>query len=137
MEGSGPMAIAWFTKHLGFACQPRKRKSRGIRSRLDFEELEARVTPNQTCVPGVGDDAQLFVSNTKLLDNSGGGVLIKPSGAATAALDHVDAEANQFGVKVQDNAQVSISNSLASGNTQNGMQTLTTSAAAHVDLVND
>src|SRR5207302_1425912 len=80
---------------------------------------------------------QLFVSNTKLLDNSSGGVLIKPSGAATAALDHVAAEANQFGVKIQDNAQVSISNSLASGNTQNGMQTLTTGAAAHVDLVND
>jgi hypothetical protein len=81
---------------------------------------------------------KLFVSDTNILNNQGGGFLMKPNAVpATAQLDHVFALHNLFGFKAQDQADVTISNSVASGNTQNGFQTVTTASAARMHLNSD
>jgi hypothetical protein len=81
---------------------------------------------------------KLFVSNTEILNNLGGGFLMKPSGVqATATLDHVFALDNLFGFKAQDGADVTITSSVASGNAQNGFQTITAAGVAHMHLESD
>jgi hypothetical protein len=81
---------------------------------------------------------KLFVSNTEILNNLGGGLLMKPSGVpATGTLDHVFALDNLFGFKAQEGADVTITNSVASGNTQDGFQTVTSTGAAHMHLESD
>jgi hypothetical protein len=82
--------------------------------------------------------ANLTVTNTDVLNNTMGGILIKPNGvAATASLDHVETVANKFGVQVQANAQVTISNSVATENITSGFQILTTGAGSALTLRND
>jgi hypothetical protein len=70
--------------------------------------------------------SQLFVKDTIVRNNrgaNGGGVLIKPTAgqSARASLDRVRAENNLFGFRAEDNSTVSISNSITSGNSSNGI----------------
>jgi hypothetical protein len=91
---------------------------------IDFEPTDA--------------NAKLFVSNTDLLDNAQGGILMKPAGVpATAALDHVHAVANGFGFRAEDNVVAAISHSLASGNLANGFQTVSSGGGAQMNLESD
>jgi hypothetical protein len=88
---------------------------------IDFEPTDA--------------NAKLFVSNTDLLDNAQGGILMKPvSVPATAALDHVNAIANGYGFRAQDNMVAAVSNSLATGNRGNGFQTISSGGGAQMNL---
>jgi hypothetical protein len=81
---------------------------------------------------------KLFVSNTDILNCAGGGLLMKPNGhPGTATLDHVFSLDNQFGFRAEDNATVAVRNSVASGNTANGFQTITTASVAKMNLEND
>ncbi len=81
--------------------------------------------------------AQLFVTNTTITNSAGAGVLIKPNGvAARAALDHVMAEYNGNGFRIEDRANVMISNSTANGNKANGFLVLATSNSAVLNLDN-
>jgi len=65
----------------------------------------------------------LFVSRTSIHNNSGGGIDVIPNGAlatAFATLDNVRIENNLRGVRAQDGATVTITNSVASGNAAAG-----------------
>jgi hypothetical protein len=85
---------------------------------------------NFTGSPGVGINfapagaASLYVSDTVVATNSGGGILIAPSGgSAAASLTRVDLENNGLGVKADGtlgNVELTIFDSVASSNTGTG-----------------
>jgi len=68
--------------------------------------------------------AALFVKDSTLRNNAGGGVWVHPTGGASApvaaSMDHVRSESNLFGFKVEENANVSIRDSIAADNAGNG-----------------
>jgi hypothetical protein len=87
--------------------------------------------------------ASLFVSDTAIADNGsfsgfGGGILMQPSASANVnvSLDHVQMTNNTFGFKADgSNAgtiEVSVTNSLASGNRLDGFYALTTGGRTNV-----
>ena len=71
--------------------------------------------------------SNLFVKDTVIRNNrstspAGGGILVKPgaAGSAQVSLDTVRLERGLYGIRVEDNSRVTIRNSAASGNTNNG-----------------
>jgi len=86
--------------------------------------------------PNQATDSQLFVMDTLVKDNSGGGVLVKPAGGGTAraALDKVRMVKNQFGARVEDNSKVTIRDSIAANNIGNGFLSISASAAVELNL---
>lgn len=80
--------------------------------------------------------AELFVTNTTVRDNgnfslnTGGGVLIKPSGAANATLIGTHIQGNIVGMLVQDGAGATMKDSEAAGNKFAGLNVTTASTAA-------
>jgi hypothetical protein len=90
---------------------------------------------------GVGIDAepagasQLYVLDTVVRDNDGGGILIRPGAYAGGSLDGVRLDGNLYGARAESNANVTIRNSVASGNVA-GFQAVSTGAAAEMNLEN-
>jgi hypothetical protein len=85
----------------------------------NFTQRGIEFAPNQAT------NSQLTVKDTFVRNNLGinsGGIMIEPSGggAVLATIDHVRCENNLFGFQARDNSRVTISNSVASGNTNNG-----------------
>jgi hypothetical protein len=86
--------------------------------------------------------AELFVTNTTIRDNgnfslnTGGGVLIKPSGGASAnaTLTDVHIQGNLVGLLVQDGAAVTMKDSEAAGNKFAGLNVTTTGTAGNLFL---
>jgi hypothetical protein len=68
--------------------------------------------------------ASLFVKDTTVRNNTGGGIWVHPTGGASvpvaASIDHVRSEGNLFGFKVEENANVSVRDSIAASNAGNG-----------------
>ena len=83
----------------------------------------------------------LIVENCVVEGFSQGGILFSPgAGAPAAALGTVTntlMSNNEFGLKVQDNASVTVSNSAAINNTNGGFLATSTSTAAKLNLIND
>jgi len=77
--------------------------------------------------PTAAGTEQIFIKDTIVRNNgtgsTGGGILFAPAAGVTvkASLDNVRAENNVFGIKSQDRSTVSISNSIASGNSFAGI----------------
>jgi hypothetical protein len=67
------------------------------------------------------DASQLFVKDT-LIRDSGGGIWVRPAvgGSANASIDRVRAERNLFGIKAEQFSSVTVRDSVAAGNTNNG-----------------
>jgi len=71
--------------------------------------------------------SQLFVKDSTIRNNdtgTGGGVLLKPAagGTVSAVIDRVRLEHNSFGLRAEDRATTTISNSVASGNVAAGLR---------------
>jgi hypothetical protein len=87
--------------------------------------------------PGAGPaaTAKLVVQDSLVADNpnagTAGGILIKPALTfnAVATLTNVHADRNLFGVKAEDRSKVTVFNSSASGNINNGITALSTTHA--------
>ena len=81
-------------------------------------------------------NASLVVQNTIVADNSGGGILIAPTGGftANALLTKTQMVRNVYGLRVQDNGKASVFESAASSNTNNGFLAVSTSAPVEIDL---
>jgi hypothetical protein len=96
--------------------------------------------------PGVGISfepsgaGQLFVKDTIIRGNrrasTGGAILVKPgvAGSATASLDNVRIERNTYGVRVENNSKVSISDSVIANNNSNGIAAISTGGAINVQV---
>jgi hypothetical protein len=80
--------------------------------------------------------SQLLIKDTVLRDNAGGGVLLKPGslGSLRASLQNVRLERNQFGIRAEDNAKVSIDGSVIANNTNNGVRAVSAAAIAELNL---
>jgi hypothetical protein len=82
-----------------------------------------------------GAVSQLFVLDTVVRDNDGGGILIKPGAYVGGSLDGVRLDGNLYGVRAESNANITIRNSIASGNI-NGFQAVSTGAGTAINLEN-
>ena len=80
----------------------------------------------------------LFVNNCTVRDNTGGGILVKGvSGvAANASLEKVRMERNSFGLRVENGGKATMHDSMATGNTGNGVLVFTAGIAAEANLDN-
>jgi Right handed beta helix region len=84
--------------------------------------------------PGTSD---LFVTHSTIRNNGAGGIDVIPNGAsafAYAALDDVRLLGNLRGVRAQDGATVSITRSIVSGSTANGIIAISTTRAASMSI---
>jgi hypothetical protein len=78
----------------------------------------------------------MYVLDTVLRNNDGGGILIKPAVYVGAVLDKVRLDGNVFGVRAENNANVTIRDSIAAGNSTNGFQAASTGAGVLINLEN-
>jgi hypothetical protein len=91
---------------------------------------------------GVGIDAipgnasQLFVLDTVVRNNDGGGIFIKPGVYVGGSLDRVRLDGNLYGVRAENNANVTIRNSVAAGNNTNGFHAISTGPGVQINLEN-
>jgi hypothetical protein len=78
--------------------------------------------------------SQLFVKDTKIHDNTGGGIWVKPGAGMTAkaSIDHVRVEGNLFGIKSEQFSSVAIRDSVAASNTNSGF--IANSGGSAVDV---
>jgi len=83
-----------------------------------------------------GGSSLLFVLDTVVRNNDGGGILIKPGPYVGASLDRVRLDGNFYGVRAESNANVTIRDSVAAGNSTNGFQAASTGASALINLEN-
>jgi hypothetical protein len=86
-------------------------------------------------------NASLFVQDSVVRNCTvagGGGVLIKPGTgvSAAASFDRVEFKQNNYGLRVEDRSQVSVRDSVSSGNTNNGFLVFTAAAAANLNMEN-
>jgi hypothetical protein len=86
--------------------------------------------------PNQATDSRLFVKDTTVRNNGGGGVLVKPAGGgiARAALDKVRLEKNAFGLRAEDNSRTTVRDSVSAHNTTNGFLAETSAVAAEINL---
>ena len=84
--------------------------------------------------------SDLFVKDTIIRNNlnsaNGGGIYIhpQPGGAAGGSIDHCRLENNLFGLRAEDGSKVALSNSVASGNTHNGLLSVSNATEVEVNL---
>lgn len=82
----------------------------------------------------------LFVRNTVVRDNgtngTGGGIFIRPgvSGAARVTLDGVQMSRNNYGLRTEDRAKVTVRNSIAAGNFNNGFIAFSAGVGSNINL---
>lgn len=89
--------------------------------------------------PTVAGTVQLFIKDTIVRRNgngTGGGLFIHPGAGVVVkgSLDNVRLEHNLFGLKVQDNSNVTVKNSVAAGNTNAGFSVAQVGAGASIGL---
>jgi len=79
----------------------------------------------------------LEIKDTTVSTNVGGGILIKPAGGGTttASLTRVNTYTSVFGVRAEDRAKVTVLNSTASNDSNNGYLAVSTSSPAEITLV--
>lgn len=84
-----------------------------------FTQLGIDAEPNAGTP---GSSTRLFVSDTRIRGNAGGGILAKPSGSSfvKVTLSHVNLNENLYGVRAETYAYVTAKDSIASQNTQDG-----------------
>jgi hypothetical protein len=80
--------------------------------------------------------SQLFVNNTSIRNNVGGGILVKPgtSGSARISLENLQLENNLYGIRAEDNSKVTAHNTTAAGNSKNGFLAVTNGAPVEMNL---
>ena len=78
----------------------------------------------------------LFVKDTTIRNNSGGGILVKGASAVTASIDNVRVEGNGFGFRAEDNSTVTISRSVAAKNNTNGFVAASGAGGAEMTIYN-
>jgi hypothetical protein len=88
--------------------------------------------------PTAAGTTQVFIKDTIVRNNgqgTGGGIFINPAAGATvkASLDNVRMENNIFGLKLQGTSNVSVSNSVAAGNSAAGFSAATSGVVLTVE----
>lgn len=81
-------------------------------------------------------NASLFVNDTTIADNPGGGILIKPQGAFTAkaTITNTQMLRSVFGLRVEDRGKATVDRSTAASNSNNGFLVVSASTAAEINI---
>jgi len=89
------------------------------------------VEPNQAAA------FALDIKDTTVNDNAGGAILIKPAGGATitASLTRVNTYTSVFGVRADDRAKITIINSVASNNANNGYLAVSAASPSEISVI--
>ncbi|NVN93194.1 MAG: right-handed parallel beta-helix repeat-containing protein [Desulfuromonadales bacterium] len=82
--------------------------------------------------------SQLSIDRTLVRDASQGGLFVKPGASGTASAKITDSrfEQSSYGVRVEDRSVVSVINSVANNNTNNGFVAISTGGQALINLEN-
>lgn len=78
--------------------------------------------------------SDLFVKDTYIRDNGGVGIYVHPSAPAAASIDGVRLEGNNNGVRVDEGANVTVRNSIAAGNANNGFSVFVGAGSADLNI---
>ena len=78
----------------------------------------------------------MYVIDTVLSNNDGGGILIKPSVYLGTSLDKVRLDGNLYGVRAENNANVTIRDSVAAGNSTHGFHAVSTGGGVLINVEN-
>jgi hypothetical protein len=78
----------------------------------------------------------MYVLDTVLRNNDGGGILVKPAVYVGTVMDKVRLDGNFYGVRAENNANVTIRDSIAAGNSTHGFHALSTGAGILINLEN-
>src|SRR5262245_12508797 len=78
----------------------------------------------------------MYVIDAVLSNNDGGGILIKPSVYLGTSLDKVRLDGNLYGVRAENNANVTIRDSVAAGNSTHGFHAVSTGAGVLINVEN-
>jgi hypothetical protein len=78
----------------------------------------------------------MYVLDTVLRNNDGGGILVKPAVFVGTSMDRVRLDGNFYGVRAENNANVTIRGSIAAGNSTNEFQAASTGAGVLINLEN-
>jgi len=92
--------------------------------------------------PTTAGTMKLFIKDTIVRRNgqgTGGGIFVHPGAGVNVkgSLDNVRMENNNFGLRVQDNTNVTVTNSIAAGNTNAGFTAAQVSAGNPIELLLD
>jgi len=81
--------------------------------------------------------ANLFVRNSQISDNPGGGILVKPSGGVLANVSVYQSklDRNLFGLRVEDGGKATVQDTIAQSNNGNGYLAVGVSVASEINLV--
>jgi hypothetical protein len=87
--------------------------------------------------PGSGN-LKVAIKDTSVHSNTNGGIQIKPAAGATvnASLTRVNTHYNLFGIAAQDGSAVSMFQSSATDNSNNGVVAVSAAAPADINVVN-
>jgi Right handed beta helix region len=91
---------------------------------------------------GMGIDAEpaggsmMYVLDTVLRNNDNGGILIHPGAYLGGLLDRVRLDGNWYGVRAENNANVTIRDSVAAGNSSHGFHAFSTGGGVLINLEN-
>jgi hypothetical protein len=78
----------------------------------------------------------MYVLDTVLRNNDGGGILVKPAVYVGTLMDKVRLDGNFYGVRAENNANVTIRDSVAAGNSTHGFHAFSTGAGVLINLEN-
>lgn len=85
---------------------------------------------------GSSTPSDLFVKDTYIRDNIGVGIFLHPTAAVAASIDGVRLERNSNGLFVQDGSNVTVRNSIAAGNVNNGFSVVAAAGSAELNIEN-
>jgi hypothetical protein len=80
--------------------------------------------------------SMLYVLDTVLRNNDGGGILVKPAVYVGTLMDKVRLDGNFYGVRAENNANVTIRDSVAAGNNTHGFHAVSTGAGVLINVEN-
>jgi hypothetical protein len=80
--------------------------------------------------------SMLYVVDTVLHNNDGGGILVKPAVYVGTLMDKVRLNGNLYGVRAENNANVTIRDSVAAGNSTHGFHAVSTGAGVLINVEN-
>lgn len=104
--------------------------------RLHVEQCEIRGFTQQAIDVAPTTSAEVFVSDTDLRNNGGGGIYVHPNPGSHvwATIDHVNMVGNGRGLRAEDGSTVVVRNSTAAGNVYNGFVAVASAGPADLTI---
>lgn len=105
---------------------------------LDSVQIRGNSTGGYGISFAPSGSSKLIINDSTLSDNAGGGLYVAPGagGFAYVSIENTKANGNKFGFRADDRSVMSIRNSSAASNTNNGVLAYSSSQAVEITLDN-